>query len=185
MGIHNYKINILSAKSAFFSPVLIKETALYGISSYSVLTVSPFFCPVINLYSLLFYTKQSIRIFVHVTDALVWIAIRCGQSCLINIPVWFHNGFISEGLTASSERHAFVILLLLLHLLWDCVSVSSKYIIIPSPRRISVLLRAFSSDMSLLMSWLGKQGWTNAVKCHKCQDPSPESSDAPPTMLLI
>lgn len=117
------------------------------------------FCPVINLYSLLFYTKQSIRIFVHVTDALVWIAIICGQSFLINIPVWFHNGFISESLTASSEQHAFVILLLLLHLLWDCVSVSSKYIIIPSPRRISLLLRA---SPPICLSWWAD--WGNRVE---------------------
>lgn len=37
----------------------------------------------------------------------------------------------------------------------------------------------------LLMSWLGKRGWTIAAKCQKCQDPSLVNSDACPTKQPI
>ncbi len=60
---------------------------------------------------------------------------------LTNTLVCFHNRFISETLTTVAEQRVFVILLLLL-LLWDYVSLSSQYIIIPSARRISLLHRA-------------------------------------------
>lgn len=69
--------------------------------------------------------------------------------------------------------------MLLLHLQWDCVSLSSNYIIISSPRRISLvrtepLIRLALDEPSGASAVL-----TNAGKCQKCQDAWPRNPDAP------
>lgn len=78
-----------------------------------------------------------------------------------------------------SEQHAFVILLLL-----HCCG-----IVFPCQASTSLSLHPDGLDCctepSLLMSWLGKWGRTNTVKCQKCQDPgSLVYSDAPPTKFF-
>lgn len=108
----------------------------------------------------------------------------CAQGPLTNISFCFHKGFISEALQPQFRSS--------MHLLFCCCYTCCGIVFLCQasislslhPDGLACCAEPLLRYVSLLMSWVGKQCRTNAVKCQKCQDLSPLNSYAPPTKFL-
>ncbi len=95
----------------------------------------------------------------------------------------FHNGFISETLQPHFQRSV--------HLLFCCCYTWCGIVFLCQastslslhPDGLACCTEPLLRYASLLMSWLGKQGWANAVKCQKVSGSI--SSDSPPTYQVF